>query len=199
MNKQLTIALLLGAVTLTEAIKVDQKESIPDYWNDYRFHGNKGWADAENPRYADPDQWVATTVEEYPGYAHVIEMTDEEYNYRIQNAGKRGTGFTFPGTNYGLGVKQAQLDGMADYVQLRKEDADPLAAEAEQARQEEKSDAKLGKFYGLGYSKPYQWWQRGDPAEKVEFLTPVISRQHTTFFTQRGEEDPAIFGSNEEP
>ena len=179
MNKQLVVALLLGAAS---AINLGQKESIPDYWNDYRFHGRKGWVDAENPRYADPDQWVNTTQVLYPGYADVISMTDDEIAYRLTNAGKRGVeGAVLD--QHGLSQNPGQLAEMHNYIQINKEDADPLAADAEQARAEEKGE-KANKQLE---AKSKAWWQRGDPAEKVSFVDPVIARQHTTFYGQQGQ------------
>ena len=120
MNKSLATLLLIGAITLDEyvlGLQLSQKESIPDYWNDYRFHGRKGWDDANNPRYANPDEWVAQSRIDAPGQVDSIDMTDEEVAYRLTHAGKRGTGFTYDGNKWGLGVKQAQLDDMANYIQ----------------------------------------------------------------------------------
>lgn len=34
-------------------------------------------------------------------------------------------------------------------------------------------------------SRKYQWWMRGDPAEKVSFVDPVVARQHTTFYAEQ--------------
>ena len=82
---------------------------------------------------------------------------------------------------------------MAEYVQTSKMDEDPLADEAKEAAADEKAEAR----------KPvmnYEWWTRGDPAEKVSFVDPVIARQYTTFYAQqRRNDDPSIMGSDEDP
>ena len=107
MNKSLAL-LFIGAITLAEyadALQVTQKESLPDYWNDYRFSGNKGWDDAENTRYGDPDAWVLQSRTEAPGQVDAIEMTNAEVQYRWAQEGKRGTGYKWTGTTYGLGEK----------------------------------------------------------------------------------------------
>lgn len=56
-------------------------------------------------------------------------------------------------------------------------------------------DAPKGKAAAMA-AKPgngkYEWWTRGDPAEKVSFVDPVIAREHTTFYAQKdGEEKKA--------
>lgn len=127
-------------------------------------------------------------------------MPEAEIQYRWSVQGKRGTAFKFGGTNYGLGVKQAQLDAMDNYLQTAKMDEDTLADDAKQAADDEKAEKKAATIYGLGYAKPYEWWRRGDPAEKVSFVDPVIARQHTTFYSQQGRnDDPSIMGSDEDP
>jgi hypothetical protein len=97
-----------------------------------------------------------------------------------------------------MSENQGQLNDMHDYMQTSTEGGGPgeeRTAEGEKPKKPTEGEKEA-------HSAPnvrYQWWKRGDPAEKVSFVDPIIARQQTTFYAQdaKADEDAKIFGGDE--